>query len=151
MFCTRCAGANDEGAVMCVHCGARLPLERVPVLQAASVAPGVAVADVPRDHPTPDRSAGPYPSNVGMRPGPGRPRTTRVPTNSLAIGALLFAIFWFYWIGTALAIVMGIVALKQIGRSGGMQRGKTVAVVALVLAAVEAFAAFGALLELFGA
>jgi hypothetical protein len=53
------------------------------------------------------------------------------PTNGLAIASLVLSVFWLWWIGSALAVVLGHVALRQIARSG--QSGRGMAIVGLVL------------------
>ena len=49
------------------------------------------------------------------------------PTNGLAIASLLVGVFWFWWIGSALAVVFGHIALGQIARSGQSGRGIAIA------------------------
>jgi hypothetical protein len=64
---------------------------------------------------------------------PGRPvfvRTT-ASTNGFAIASLVFGIVWLTWFGSALAIVFGHVALRQIARTG--QNGRGMAIGGLVL------------------
>jgi hypothetical protein len=64
---------------------------------------------------------------------PGRPTFVRAQssTNGLAIASLVAAVFWLWWIGSALAVVFGHVALHQIARSG--QSGRGLAITGLVL------------------
>jgi Domain of unknown function (DUF1707)/Domain of unknown function (DUF4190) len=54
-------------------------------------------------------------------------------TNGLAIASLLAGLFWMWWIGSAVAIVCGHVALRQISRSGGLQTGRALAITGLAL------------------
>lgn len=63
----------------------------------------------------------------------GRPTFVRAhaPTNGLAIASLVVGLFWMWWIGSALAIVFGHVALNQIARRG--QSGRGLAIAGLVL------------------
>jgi len=56
---------------------------------------------------------------------------TSSPTNGLAIASLLVGVFWFWWIGSALAVVFGHIALGQIARSG--QSGRGIAIAGLVV------------------
>jgi hypothetical protein len=58
------------------------------------------------------------------------------PTNGLAVAALVLGIVWAFWIGSALAIVFGHVALGQIRQRN--QSGKGMAVAGLVLGYVGA-------------
>jgi hypothetical protein len=73
------------------------------------------------------------------------------PTNGLAVAALVLGIVWAFWIGSALAIVFGHVALGQIRQRN--QSGKGMAVAGLVLGYVGAgtFALFVVLPLLLGA
>jgi uncharacterized membrane protein len=58
---------------------------------------------------------------------------TKPPRNGLAIASLVLGIVWLYWLGSILAVVFGHVALSQIKRSGGEQRGRGMAIAGLVL------------------
>jgi hypothetical protein len=64
---------------------------------------------------------------------PARPTFVRPssPTNGLAIASLVAGVFWMWWIGSALAVVFGHIALGQIARSG--QSGRGLAITGLVL------------------
>ena len=55
------------------------------------------------------------------------------PTNGLAVASLICGLLWMGWIGAALAIVFGHVALGQIRRAGGLERGRALAVGGLAL------------------
>jgi len=64
----------------------------------------------------------------------GRPVFVRPSsTNGLAVASLICGAVWLGWIGSALAIVFGHVALNQIARSGGRESGRGVAIGGLVL------------------
>jgi uncharacterized membrane protein len=45
----------------------------------------------------------------------------------------VLSVVWLYWIGSILAIILGIVALRQIDRSGGAQKGRGFAMAGLVI------------------
>ena len=64
---------------------------------------------------------------------PARPTFVRSgpPTNGLAIASLVAGVFWMWWIGSALAVVFGHIALGQIARTG--QSGRGLAITGLVL------------------
>jgi hypothetical protein len=47
--------------------------------------------------------------------------------NALAVASLLVGLFWFGWLGSIAAVIMGHVALGQIARSGGTQSGRPAA------------------------
>ena len=79
----------------------------------------------PGDKPS-DYQPGPYPQHY----------TQPQPTNGLAVAALVLGIVWAFWIGSALAIVFGHVALGQIKTKG--QSGKGLAIAGLVLGYVGA-------------
>ena len=68
---------------------------------------------------------------------PSRPTFVRAsrPTNGLAIASLVAGVFWMWWIGSALAVVFGHIALGQIARSG--QSGRGLAITGLVLGYVS--------------
>lgn len=64
----------------------------------------------------------------------GPPQFVRgTPTNGLAVASLICGLLWIGWIGSALAIVFGHVALGQIRRAGGGQSGRALAIGGLVL------------------
>jgi hypothetical protein len=54
-------------------------------------------------------------------------------TNGLAVSSLICGLVWFWWLGSACAIVFGHVALNQIKRSEGRQTGSGMAIAGLVL------------------
>jgi hypothetical protein len=63
---------------------------------------------------------------------PARPTFVRSsPTNGLAIASLVAGVFWMWWIGSAVAVILGHIALGQIARSG--QSGRGIAITGLVL------------------
>jgi hypothetical protein len=53
--------------------------------------------------------------------------------NGLAIAALVLGVFVFLWITSILAIVFGIIALRQINRSQGAQKGRGMAIAGIIL------------------
>ena len=83
--------------------------------------------------------------------GPWQTFPAPQPTNGLAVAALVLGIVWAFWIGSALAIVFGHVALGQIRQRN--QSGKGMAIAGLVLGYVGAgtFALFVVLPLLLGA
>ena len=56
---------------------------------------------------------------------------SRSSTNALAVASLVVGLFWMWWIGSVLAVVLGHVALNQIARNG--QSGRGLAIAGLVL------------------
>ena len=72
----------------------------------------------------------------GRAQPPARPvfiRPPAPPTNGLAIGSLITAVLWMGGIGSFLAVILGHLALRQIGRAEGRQAGRGVAVAGLTL------------------
>jgi hypothetical protein len=65
---------------------------------------------------------------------PPAPRTPKV--DGLAIAALVLGIVWIWWIGSVLAIIFGIIAIKRISKSEGWRTGKGMAIAGLVLGLV---------------
>lgn len=63
-----------------------------------------------------------------------RPATT---LNGFAIASLILSLFWFWWVGSVLAVIFGQLALGQIARSGGIQRGRGMATAGLVIGSVQ--------------
>jgi hypothetical protein len=79
--------------------------------------------------PPPPIPAGPYPP-----PGAGAPVYVAAPRNNgLAIASMVLGIVWVYWIGSILAVIFGHIALSQIKRSRGAQRGRGMAIAGVVL------------------
>jgi Domain of unknown function (DUF4190) len=72
-----------------------------------------------------------------VQPSPPAPTYVR-PWNGLAIASLVLGIVWIFWIGSLLAIIFGLVAIKQIDRSNGWQQGKGMAIAGTVLGFVGA-------------
>jgi hypothetical protein len=85
------------------------------------------LAELTADLPAPPRAPRPAPAPV-----PVAPRAVP-PFNALGVVALLCGLLWGLWLGSVAAVVMGHVALAQIARTGGAQRGRAVAVAALVV------------------
>ena len=54
-------------------------------------------------------------------------------TNGLAIASVVAGVFWLGWVGSVLAVIAGHIALGQIARSAGRQRGRGVAIAGLAL------------------
>jgi hypothetical protein len=54
-------------------------------------------------------------------------------TNPLAIVSLVAGILWLYWIGSAIAVVTGFIAFRQIERCSGTQGGRGLAIAGLAL------------------
>ena len=76
------------------------------------------------------------PRSPVLAPPPAPPafvRPASAPTNGLAVAAFICGLFWLGWIGSALAIVFGHVALDQIRRTPGGAGGRGLAVAGLVL------------------
>ena len=67
-------------------------------------------------------------------PGSGPPAWRAAPhTNALAIASMVTGIFWFYGIGSILALVFGYKARKEIDSSNGAQTGRGMATAGIVL------------------
>lgn len=76
--------------------------------------------------PTPNwPAAGSSPYGYGMAP----PRTS---ANGFAIASMVLGIVWIYWIGSALAVVFGHIALRQMRRNP-YEGGRGMAIAGLVL------------------
>ncbi len=73
-----------------------------------------------------------YPSQPppAVRPFPASPGT-----NGLAIASLILGIVWVFGVGAILALIFGIVALRQIDRTPG-QGGRGLAIAGIVLGGV---------------
>jgi hypothetical protein len=56
-------------------------------------------------------------------------RPQRRQVNALAIISLVAGLFWFGWLGSVAAVVLGHTALSQISRSRGTQVGRTPALI----------------------
>ena len=79
----------------------------------------------------------PPPAPMVPPPPPGyyqpAPYVPPQPTNGLAVASLVAGIVWFMWLGSALAVVFGHIALNQIKESGDTQQGKGLAIAGLSL------------------
>jgi len=54
-----------------------------------------------------------------------------IRTNGLAIAPLVLGVLWLFWLGSVVGLVLGLVALKQIGTR--KQGGRGVAIAGVVL------------------
>jgi hypothetical protein len=92
------------------------------------------VVDVLPPPPPPPPAAPPAAPVPVYYPGPYvQPATT----NGMAIASLVAAVTWFAWLGSALAVVFGHIALSQIKSSGGREQGKGLAIAGLVFGYLE--------------
>jgi hypothetical protein len=57
-------------------------------------------------------------------------------TNPLALVSLVAGILWLYWIGSAIAVVTGLIAFRQVDRSGGTESGRGIAIAGMSLGLV---------------
>jgi len=57
-------------------------------------------------------------------------------TNGMAIASMVLGILWIYWIGSALAIIFGFIALSQIKERN--QKGRGMAIAGLILGFIGA-------------
>ena len=79
-------------------------------------------------------------ADVTPPPAPPEPLVFVRPTartNGFAIASLVAAILWMWWLGAIAAVIAGHVALGQINRSGGAQRGRGLAIAGLALGYLE--------------
>jgi Domain of unknown function (DUF4190) len=84
----------------------------------------------------------PPPGPTSWYPSP-RPRTS-----GLAIAAFVLSLVWLAWLGSLLGVIFGLIALREIRRSGGWVRGKGLAISGVIigslgLAGLVAAAAIG--------
>lgn len=83
-----------------------------------------------------------YPPNAGsaqfiQAPAPPPPVYRAVGrTNGFAIASMVLGILWIWWVGSLLALIFGIIALKQIEARG--DEGKGMAIAGVVLGAIGA-------------
>lgn len=63
------------------------------------------------------------------------PRFVQAPqrTNGFAVASLVCALTWMWGVGSVSAIVLGHLALHQIGHSGSLQKGRSAAMAGLIL------------------
>ena len=68
-------------------------------------------------------------------PAPPPPAFVRpaAALNGFAIASLILSLVWFWWVGSVLAVIFGHLALGQIARSGGVQRGRGMAIAGLAI------------------
>lgn len=91
-----------------------------------------------RDAPPPPNRDGQQPARwpPAGRARMGRARTapSRRSTNGMAVASLVLGILWLYGLGSLLAVILGALALGQMGRRP--QAGRRVAILGVVLGAV---------------
>ena len=93
----------------------------------------------------------PPPAVAPPSPVPARP-TFVAPTpstNGFAIASLVCAVIWFGWVGSFLAVAFGHVALRQIKESGGVQRGRGLAIGGLLIGYFAIITVFAVFLAMF--
>ncbi len=120
--CTRCGWNNQLGSLYCSRCGQWLSSWRP--IQAAEP-----IMSPPQEQPL--------------------PATTAPRTNSLAVTGFICGLVGFFIFGVALgpvAVILGIVALSQIRKSGDSRGGKGFAIAAIVIGALAFLGALAVLI-----
>jgi hypothetical protein len=79
-----------------------------------------------------DATQAAYPPVIGPYQPPQRYRPP--VTNAMAIASLVLGLVWFYWIGSVLAVILGVVSLRQIRERD--EEGKGLAVAGITLGVV---------------
>jgi len=81
---------------------------------------------------------GGYPAGQTTSGYPAGQTTSGYPagqtTNGLAIASLVLGLVWIFWLGSALALVFGLISLSQIKRNN--QRGRSLAIAGIVLGGI---------------
>lgn len=145
MKCPRCATIVDVApgaAPACPNCGfgATAPPAAAPM---AAPAPA---------SPAPSWNASPQMSAPPMAGGPAVVRTSGKAIAALIVGICSLCIPYIGIVSSIVAIVLGILGMKEVDRSNGMVKGKGMAITGLVLGIVVliiyilVFIFFGALL-----
>lgn len=120
--CTHCGWSNQLGSLYCSRCGQWLSSWR-PIQTAEPIPPP------PQEQPP--------------------PATTSPRTNSLAVAGFICGLVGFFIFGVMLgplAVVLGVVALSQIRKSGDSHGGKGFAIAAIVVGALAFFGALAVLI-----
>ncbi len=78
-------------------------------------------------------SGAPGPGGPAWPTGSAAPPTARARTNGFAIAALVLGIVWLLGLGSVLAVIFGHLALTQIARSDGWEKGRGMALAGLIL------------------
>jgi Domain of unknown function (DUF4190) len=86
------------------------------------------------EQPPYSQQAPPYPQQP--YPPAYQPYSASRPWNGFAIASMVLGIVWVWWIGSILALIFGFIALRQVKRSNGWQRGRGMAIAGVVLGAV---------------
>jgi hypothetical protein len=81
--------------------------------------------------PTPNDPSPSWPADTASYQ---RWEPARVGTNGLAIASLVLGIVWLFGLGSLLALIFGLIAIKQIDRTG--EGGKGMAIAGAILGAV---------------
>jgi hypothetical protein len=92
----------------------------------------------------------PYPPPYGHHYGSVYPLPhEQGGTNGFAVASLIFGAVWLFWLGSILAVVFGVIGLRQIDRQGDGGRG--LAIAGIVLGCVGlALLVLGVLVAAFG-
>jgi nitrate reductase NapE component len=126
-YCRSCGAARPAGTYEPVGEFARPEAERAATAESAAAGylpPGAYRA------PT----IGPYVPAQRYHP-PG--------TNTLAIVSLVLGLVWFYWVGSVLAVILGIVSLRQIRDRDEQGKGLAVAGIVIGLCGILALGLVG--------
>ena len=86
--------------------------------------PGVPFSEYTPAPPGAEVSA--TPSSIPVAPGARR-------VSGMAIASVIVGIFWFYWLGSILALVLGYMAKREIDGSNGTISGRGLAIAGIVI------------------
>ena len=132
----RASDADREAAAQRLHTASvegRISSEELEQ-RLAGVYGAVTVADLDQividvlPPPPPPVVAAPAPQPGAYQPAP---YVQPASTNGMAIASLVAGVVWFMWLGSALAVVFGHIALNQIKASGDREQGKGLAIAGL--------------------
>lgn len=83
-----------------------------------------------------------YGQQYAPQGGPGYGQQSSPATNGMAIAALVLSIVWLGGLGSLAAVVLGIVAIRQINASNGAQGGKGLAITGTVIGGIGIVGSF---------
>ncbi len=138
--CVNCGAQNSDEAIFCAHCGGALQAPETHVEQQAGMPPAQAAA--PQGQPVPPPPYG-MPAAPSPPPAPYGAPYPPVPypayyreSNGKATASLVLGIVGLFvcpLICSAIALILGSQAKKEIAASGGMMSGESAATAGIVL------------------
>jgi hypothetical protein len=132
MNCNQCGTEIPAGSTFCTKCGTRVTVEGAAAQPTPTPPPPAGYAAMPPPPPPPAYAPMPPSAQPMAAPYGAQKRTSGLAIGALIAGIASFLFDWVLFIPSLAAVVLGIIAISQIGKNPAMG-GKSMAIIGLIL------------------